>query len=390
MRKTTFFSLGQKAAIVSLVVGLSGLFHIGSPVVAAPAVEETTLKVDIGGRSYSLEAVIVRPAVVSGRQPVALVTHGSPRDAADRPKLHARDMLPQARDLAHRGWLAVAFMRRGFGGSDGPFAEGYRDCMRPNYPRTLATAAEDIAAVHRAVSNWPETDTARVLGVGRSVGGASMLAWAATRPEGLVGVINVSGGTGSFAPGRNCDENGLVSAMASFGAQARVPTLWLYAENDGYFGPDLVRRMRAGFAKQGGTAELALLGPIGTDGHDLWGRFDGRLLWLPQLDRFLRAQQLPTWDSRPFDVLSERLNPDARRVLARYLAGPVEKVISISRVKGLARWWGGTADLETARRKSLELCEKDASESCDIVVENFMPVPQLETGTAVPVPASPK
>lgn len=313
MRKTTVLRRGRNVATACLAAGVSGLFHIGSPVVAAPAVEETTLKVDIGGRSYSLEAVIVRPAVVSGRQPVALITHGSPRDAADRPKRHARDMIPQARDLAHRGWLAVAFMRRGFGGADGPFAEGYGDCTRPNYSRALATAAEDIAAVHRAVSKWPETDTARVLGVGVSVGGASMLAWAPTRPEGLVGVINVSGGTGSFAPGRNCDENGLVSAMASVGAQARVPTLWLYAENDGYFGPDLVRSMHAGFAKQGGTAELALLSPIGKDGHDLWWRFDGRLLWLPQLDRFLRAQQLPTWDSGPFDVLTERQSRHPRR-----------------------------------------------------------------------------
>jgi hypothetical protein len=132
--------------------------------------------------------------------------------------------------------------------------------------------------------------------------------------------------------------------------------------------------MRAGFVKQGGTAELALFGPIGKDGHDLWWHFDGRLLWLPQLDRFLRAQQLPTWDSGAFDVVSARLNPDVRGVLARYLAAPVEKAISVSRVKGLARWWSGMADLEAARRKSLEICEADASESCDILVENFMPV----------------
>jgi pimeloyl-ACP methyl ester carboxylesterase len=388
-QKATFFSLGGKPAILVLGVALFGLFQ-GSPAVTAQAIEETTLKVEIGGHTYSLDAVIVKPAANAGRLPVALITHGSPRDSADRPKRHAREMLPQALDLAHRGWLAVAFTRRGFGGSDGPFAEGYGDCKKPNYSRALATAAEDIAAVHRAVSMWPEADTTRFLGLGVSVGGASMLAWAASRPEGLVGIINIAGGTGSFAQGKNCDESQLVSTVASFGAQARVPTLWLYAENDGYFGPDVVRSMHAGFAKHGGTVELAVLGPIGSDGHDLWWRFDGRLLWLPQLDRFLRAWQLPTWDNGPFDKLTERLNPDARRVLARYLAGPVEKAISISRVKGLARWSGGMPDLEAARRKSLELCEGAASEACDIIVENFSMVSRLDAGTTAPTPTPPK
>jgi pimeloyl-ACP methyl ester carboxylesterase len=95
-------------------------------------------------------------------------------------------MLPQARDLAYRGWLAVVFLRRGFGESQGPFAEGF-SCASPNFRQALAIAAEDIGAVRVAVGRRAEADGARMLGFGVSVGGAAMLAWSASHPDGLAG-----------------------------------------------------------------------------------------------------------------------------------------------------------------------------------------------------------
>lgn len=67
-----------------------------------------------------MEAVIIRPAKSGGRLPVALITHGEQRSAAAMANMHAELMLPQARDFAHRGYLAVAVVRRGFGRSNGP------------------------------------------------------------------------------------------------------------------------------------------------------------------------------------------------------------------------------------------------------------------------------
>jgi len=334
-------------------------------------IEESSLKVKIRGWNYSLAALIVKPSGITGRLPIALITHGSPRDSAERPKFRVDWMLPRARDLAHRGWLAVAFLRRGFGESQGPYVEGMGPCLAPDYRQGLATAAEDIEAVRAAIAMRPDADGTRVLGLGHSVGGAAMLAWAATHPEGLIGVVNLAGGTGSRMPNRNCDEDGLVSAFASYGARSRIPTLWLYAENDGYFGPALVRRMHAAYTQGGGVAELDLFGPVGKDGHDLWKLFDGLMLWLPALDRFLRAQGVPTWDPRPIEATASRLTPEARRVLQRYLSAPTEKALSISRGKGLARFWSGVPNLQTARQKSRELCERDSAERCDVLLENF-------------------
>jgi pimeloyl-ACP methyl ester carboxylesterase len=365
-------SVGSKAMNlkVFLVVAWLGFAPAISVADSPLVVEEFVLKVEIRGHSYALEALIVKPAGIAGRLPIALIAHGSPRDPGDRPKRHARFILPQARDLAHRGWLAVAVMRRGFGGSQGPFAEGYA-CAAPDFRKAIETAAEDIEAIRVAVATRPDADGTRVLGLGVSVGGAAMLAWAATRPDSLVGVVNVSGGSGAFKADRNCDEDGLVSAFASFGARSRVPTLWLYAENDSFFGPGLVRRLHGAYTREGGAATLVQFGPVGNDGHKLWDLFAGRMLWLPALDQFLRAQRLPTWDPRPLDTVTRGLSPQQREVMARYLGAPTEKVLSVSRVRRLAWFWAGSADLQTARQKSLEGCERDSAERCDVVVENF-------------------
>jgi hypothetical protein len=174
-------------------------------------------------------------------------------------------------------------------------------------------------------------------------------------------------------PERNCDEDGLVAVFAELGARSRVPTLRLYAESDSFFGPALVRRLHDAFTRAGARAELIMFGPVGHDGHHLWQLFDGRVLWLPALDRFLRAQGLPTWDPRPLEAVAGQLKPPARNVLGRYLGAPAEKALAVSRGKGLARFWSGTGDLQIARRRSLDVCERDSAERCDVLIENFRP-----------------
>ena len=345
-----------------------------APAVADVSVEQTMLKVSIHGWTYALEAAIVRPGDGAGRWPVAMITHGSPRSAADRPNVHINNrMLAQAKDMAFRGWLAVAVIRRGFGSSDQPFAEGY-DCDKPNFQRALFTAVEDVAATYALVQTWPEADTSRTIAIGVSVGGATMLAWSSTRPAGLRAVINVSGGTGSKAPLINCDENGLVNAFGVFGETSRVPTLWFYSENDSFLPPQLVKRMHAAFTKAGGNAMLHAYGPMGNDGHEIWATSEGRVLWMGAVDKFLHAENLPTWDPAPINVATSRFNDAAKRTLAYYLAFPTQKALAISREKGVARFIGNNVELPAAQKKALDVCEKAAGEPCDILINNFTPV----------------
>ena len=75
-----------------------------------------------------------------------------------------------------------------------------------------------------------------------------------------------------------------------------MPTLWLYSENDSFFGPELARNLHKAYTGAGGQAELTMFGPVKDDGHKLWNVYEGQVQWLPVLDRFLLAHGLPTWD----------------------------------------------------------------------------------------------
>jgi invasion protein IalB len=63
--------------------------------------------------------------------------------------------------------------------------------------------------------------------------------------------------------------------------------LWVYAENDSYFGPDLAKRMHEAFTAAGGNAEIHILPPFGGDGHFLIDAPEGVPIWSPLVSQFL-------------------------------------------------------------------------------------------------------
>jgi len=46
-----------------------------------------------------------------------------------------------------------------------------------------------------------------------------------------------------------------------------VPMLWIYIENDTFFGPALSKRMHDAFTAAGGNAEYHLVPPFGYEGY---------------------------------------------------------------------------------------------------------------------------
>jgi pimeloyl-ACP methyl ester carboxylesterase len=340
---------------------------------AQSLVEESTfLTVRIAGRWFRLEAMIVKPADATERLPIALLTHGKNLTAEENARKRAADLLPQARDFAHRGWLAVSVVRRGFGLSDPPQVPEV-DCIHQEFTRNFEGGADDLAAALSAIQHRGDADPRRAIAVGVSAGGAAALALAARRPAGLVGVVNVSGGLHLRRNGRACGfEPGLISAFADMGARARVPTLWLYADNDSLFAPALVRALHAAYTPSGGAAELIELAPLKTDGHFLWSNFDGRRQWLPALDRFLLAHAWPTWDRARVEAALARLRPGLRSIptVETYLMAPSEKVLARARSGRGVTWWAG-GDMAAMREKSVVACEQQFHEPCAVVMENF-------------------
>jgi dienelactone hydrolase len=352
--------------------------------------EHTFLTVPGAHGPYRLEALVVRPAKATGRLPIALITHGKNATAAENQSFRADMMLPQARDFAARGWLAVAVIRRGYGLSDGipgvPRAAAYMSCQNADLVRGFELEADDLDGALKAVAARPDADGTRAIAVGQSLGGGTVLAFAARQPAGLVGVVNVSGGVLRTDANGVCDHADLVAAMASFGGRTRVPSLWLYAENDSLFPPALVTRMREAYAEAGGRPELRMFPAVLYDGHRLFADFAARVQWLRALDTFLQANNLPNINVARVDevMTAVRLPAGTRAVVEQYFSTPMPKVL-VATASGKGAYWAANSnDIEGARRRVLSLCREKTGADCTVIMENNALVRPIVTGAITP------
>jgi len=242
-----------------------------------------------GSTTYHLATYIHKPDDFNPSQkyPVVIISHGTAVDPYTR--THVRfDFKCASEYFLSKGFIAVVPMRRGYAGSDGAsIADSIGSCDRPDYASSAREASKDIEAVIQYVKTLPYADTERILLVGTSGGGFSSLAVASLNIEGVMGVINVSGGLGGASrtepAGHACSEQCLVEAMGEFG-KAKVPTLWIYSEDDSFFRPELAEAMFADFMRNGGNGRLVIAPPFG---HALLSREEGKKIWAPYCDDFL-------------------------------------------------------------------------------------------------------
>jgi dienelactone hydrolase len=353
--------------------------------------ERTFLTVQNDKGRFRLEALVVKPAKADGRLPIALITHGKNAKAAENQALRADMMLPQARDFAARGWLAVVVLRRGFGQSDGlpgvSRGAAYMACENADLARGFEVEADDLDGALKVVAARPDADGSRAIAIGQSLGGGVVLAFAARRPAGLLGVVNVSGGAWrTNGEGNVCQHADLVAAMATLGARTRIPTLWLYAENDSLFPPELVTRMRDAYAASGGRAELRMFPPVVHDGHRLFADFGGRVKWLRAVDGFLQTHGMPNTNlARAEMVMSTtKLAARSRPVVDEYLSTPAPKLLVATPSGAGAYWVANPNDIEGARKRLLTNCRERSGAECTVVMENNELVRPLVTGAITP------
>ena len=338
------------------------------------SIEKAFLNVKIGGRLYRLESLIVKQTGRAGRLPVFMINHGKPAGDLRMSAVNAARYVPIARDLALRGYLAVAIVRRGFGRSDGPIPVSLGCSSTRMLPR-FESAADDIRAAVEALAKRPDADTSRVVAIGASSGGAAVLALASKNPPWLKAVVNVSGGL-RFP---RCNKRDLlVSTMATMGMRSKVPSLWMYAQNDSLFPPKLVDRMHQAYLEGGGDVQRMRLAKIRRDGHRLFSDRGGRRIWLSKLDSFLRAQGLPTWDA---GSVAENMNKIGmgkgnRVAMEGYLGLPANRAMAYSPSSSRVIAFYGRYKLSVAKSRAIRACKKRTGKSdCRIVMENFQVIP---------------
>lgn len=320
-----------------------------------------------------LEAVMVRPND-NAPHPLALLTHGTPREAQDRAHMTPLRFIPQAREFARRGWTSVIVLRRGFGDSGGAYAEDGRACSRfPDFVGATKEAVKDLRESITYLDTRAEVDPSRMIAIGVSTGGLAMVGLAADPPPGLVAAINFAGGRGSRAPDQVCNPDLLVDAFATFGRNSRIPMLWIYAANDHFFGPRLAEQFYRAFTQRGGKATFIGAPPFGDDGHHLFS-LRGIPVWTPMVDDFLKQQnavlretllQIPV----PALELPANLPEPDRMEFQRYLLSAPHKAFAASAAGGVGLSTGQRTP-EEAEKQALKECKKltPKDASCAIIV----------------------
>jgi dienelactone hydrolase len=248
----------------------------GSPpaVAARFTTQEMTIAFTQTDKSVLQLATLVLIPETGGRFPLAVVSHGSPRHDYDRARMAPTDLLSVGKWLIDQGYAVAIPMRRGYGLSNGQWAEGFGSCQSPDYARAGRASAQDIEAVISYMRGQSFVDASRVILIGHSAGGWGSIAAASETPPGVVAVVAFAPGRGSLAPDEVCGGgDALISAAHLFGTTTRIPTLWIYSDNDHFFSPKLARSIFDAFrATTHGTAEFVESPSCSLDGHMLLNR----------------------------------------------------------------------------------------------------------------------
>ena len=277
-------------ACFPLVVVLTAAFAVTppSPRAVSAGVEQRAL-IPLPSLGISMRTAIVRPTG-RGPFPLIVINHASTESAQRRANMAEPRYSALTHWFSDRGYLVALPQRPGHGLTGGPYPEDQGGCDDADYVRSGNGAAVSIQAALTDLLTRPDVRKTGAIVAGHSAGGWGGLALASRNPRGVAAIINFAGGRGGRSfdhANNNCAPERLIDAARVFGSTARVPTLWIYAENDSYFAPWLVRRMAEAWRFGGGQVELALLPAFGLEGHRLAEADDGAGVWGPVVAGFL-------------------------------------------------------------------------------------------------------
>jgi dienelactone hydrolase len=274
----------------------------------------------LGGRDVNMPIQIFKPTLSqtnagAGPWPIVIFSHGraaSPQERIDTQKTPV--LQGHVRFWHAKGYAVIAPVRPGYGQSAADFPnydpEHHGATWQGSAPNAscngLANFAKTAAATLRATraahawlgeQTWARKD--RIVLVGQSVGGLTTVSACSAGLSGVSGCVNFAGGSGGYptgSPGKSCQSDRLAAQFAEFGKTTVAPSLWLYSENDQYWGPDAPKQWHKAHleaqqaANQPHPAEFFMAPPVDPDGHALL-RAGGRH-WAPVLNNWLKKHGL--------------------------------------------------------------------------------------------------
>ena len=243
--------------------------------------------IQIPEADISLETTVFKPDG-AGPFPMIVFNHGKlPGDSHAQPRNRP---VALAREFVRHGYVVVVPNRRGFAGSGGEYAGHGCDVEANGFAQ-----AQDVAATVAYMSQQSYVDKTHIVVAGTSHGGLTTIAYGArdaVAAPGVRGLINFSGGLRQD----ECAgwQKNLVDAFGDYGQHVRLPSLWLYGDNDSVWQGNLSAQMFTAFTSHGARANMVDFGKYKNDAHRLVGDRDGVQIWWPRVKAFLAQIGMPT------------------------------------------------------------------------------------------------
>ena len=246
------------------------------------------------GATVELAVAVYAPSG-DGPFPLALVHHGSTGLGTD-PKafdhFFANDWLADV--LNTHGWIVAFPQRRGRGGSDGLYDEGFAEDRSRGYStdKKISLAGADRALIDanaalRALQQRPDVSSDPILLSGFSRGGVVALMQAGSDPENTAGVINFVGGWMGEGFGDPEINPTLFRRVSPFDG----PVLSIYGENDTFYS---IEHSKSNLAAMEETGVESAVHVVSVPGHN-----NGHwVMYLPTL-----------WEDTVLDFLKRVGNP---------------------------------------------------------------------------------
>ncbi len=275
----------HKKIILSLIIPVIFVSCLFPPSCFAEVFSSEYVRIPFA-QKITLEANIYRPDD-SEQHPLIIFNHGRPGATRIKENTPAEFYPIPVSWFVDRGFVVVVPLRRAYGKSDGADME----TSNPFNPYRVGMAgADDIKAVIAFMKNKPYADSKRIVLAGLSCGGLVSIAAASQGIDGVIGVLNFSGGLRYDSRTYDGAET-LFSDYKTFGTNAKIPGLWVYSANDTLFPAYFRDGMFKAFTKAGGNAKLVVLSD--NVGHSFIKSRATIPLWEPHEINFLTSLNLP-------------------------------------------------------------------------------------------------
>ncbi|WP_233804720.1 dienelactone hydrolase family protein [Paraburkholderia sp. HP33-1] len=225
-----------------------------------------------------------------GPFPLVVINHGK---AEGNPAMQKDEPFYfQALEFVRRGYAVLVPTREGFGTSGGVYFKS--NCDVANGARHWANSVQAAIDYARTLSY---VDAAHIVVIGQSQGGITSVALGERNLAGVVGIVNIAGGLrDEHCPGW---ESTLVRDYRDFGSKSKIPTLFLYGNNDRYWGNGkLSRQFFEAYHEGNPNAQYVDEGVFSEgDSHVVFHRYSGEKIWLPPVRQFFESLGL-SWNPR--------------------------------------------------------------------------------------------